>query len=333
MLPIELLERLADGRNRSRVELGESLAPGEDSIDAQLRELEAAGLTVVATNDGAVRLAEAIDWIGMDAIESAIAAGALAQIESIEHRLELESTNRYLLEQPPPATGNARVAIAEYQSAGRGRRGRSWSMPPGSGIALSVSWQFAKVPTHLSALSLAVGAAARRAILAVTGLQVGLKWPNDLIVDGGKVGGILVELSQLPDRACHVVAGIGINVKVPQAYLAAVSDFDGGARDIASQAKEWSIDRAKLAAALIERIVTLFAGFAASGFEPYRAEWLEAHVLEAKPIRLLSGSETTFGTVRGIGADGSLIVENENGERQSVITGDVTIRAQSVAGN
>jgi BirA family biotin operon repressor/biotin-[acetyl-CoA-carboxylase] ligase len=200
-------------------------------------------------------------------------------------------------------------------------------MPAGAGVALSASWRFAAMPADFSALSLAVGAAARRAIRDAAALEVGLKWPNDLIVDGGKLGGILVELDRLADGACHVVAGIGVNVRLPPAVLATVSDAPGGARDLAGAVPGRCIDRADVARALIERLAALFAGYAATGFAPYRAEWLAAHVLDGAAIALTSSAGTAYGTVRGIGPDGALLVENESGETQRVVSGDVTVRS------
>ena len=267
-----------------------------------------------------------VDCIDVAGIESALTEAARARIESIEHALVLESTNRHLLDGRPPETGRMRVAIAEFQTAGRGRRGRPWTMPAGAGVALSVAWRFAAMPAGFSALSLAVGAAARRAIADVAALEVGLKWPNDLIVDGGKLGGILVEFDRLPDGACHVVAGIGINVGLPPAVLATVSDAPGGARDLAGAAPGRPVDRTDVARALIERLAELFAAYAATGFAPYRAEWLAAHVLDGASIELESASGTAYGTVRGIGRDGALLVENESGETLRVVSGDVTVR-------
>jgi BirA family biotin operon repressor/biotin-[acetyl-CoA-carboxylase] ligase len=275
-----------------------------------------------------VRPPEAIEWLATDAIAARLEPAASARIESLDWAVELESTNRYLLSMAPPAPGNVRVAVAEHQTAGRGRRGRSWSMPPGTGVALSVSSVVEKMPANFGAFGLAVGAAARRAVLEVTGLDVGLKWPNDLIVDDGKLGGILVELAQLADGASHVVAGIGINVQAPDDFLRAVSDFSHGARDLAGQVPAWAIDRAGLTAALIGHFVELFKRYAESGFEAYRDEWLDAHVLDGQVVKLNSASRSTVGTVRGIAADGSLIIEDSDGERHSVISGDVTIRKQ-----
>jgi BirA family biotin operon repressor/biotin-[acetyl-CoA-carboxylase] ligase len=261
------------------------------------------------------------------AVERAIGAEAMRRIERIDYAVELESTNRFLLEQQPPAPGLLRVALAEHQTGGRGRRGRRWIMPPGAGIALSVAWQFERKPAALTALSLAVGAAARRAIGDSTGVDVGLKWPNDLILDGGKLGGILVELDAPADGGCHVVAGIGLNIAVPADCLADASDFRHGARNLAPAVPGQRLDRSVIAGALIARLVELFVDFAATGFEPYRTEWLAAHVLEGEPVTLDSPAGIEAGTVRGIEADGALVVEDAGGTRRRILSGDVTVRA------
>ena len=139
MLPTALLERIADGRDHPRGELCAllGLSPGE--LEQQIEALEAAGVDVVAAGEDRIGLRNRIDWIDRQAVESGLGAPLLQKIESLELALEIASTNRHLLDSTPPMPGMARVAIAEFQTAGRGRRGRSWSMPPGSGVALSAS--------------------------------------------------------------------------------------------------------------------------------------------------------------------------------------------------
>jgi BirA family biotin operon repressor/biotin-[acetyl-CoA-carboxylase] ligase len=247
-------------------------------------------------------------------------------VADIRCEFEIESTNRLLRERGPAPAGRLQVAVAEYQSGGRGRRGRRWTMPPGAGLALSASWGFPRAPAVLGALSLAVGAAARRALRDHAGIEVGLKWPNDLIAAGGKLGGILVEVDALADGTCHVVAGIGINVAAPAAYLARVSDFGHGASDLRTAAPGRALDRSALAGALVTRLVELFAAYAATGFEPYRDEWLAAHVLAGEPVELATPAGVEQATVRGIDADGALIVADAAGAERRIVAGDVSVR-------
>jgi BirA family biotin operon repressor/biotin-[acetyl-CoA-carboxylase] ligase len=264
--------------------------------------------------------------IDVAAVTASLSAPARERLQAIEHFETIGSTNGYLLGREPPAPGRFRAALAEYQEAGRGRQGRRWNMPAGTGIALSVAWQFSRAPAGLTALGLAVGAVARRAIHDAVGIDAGLKWPNDLMLDGGKLGGILVEVGPQAAGACHVVAGIGLNVAVPAELLAVLGDARLPARNLAAALRGAAVDRSRLAAALIERLSELFAGFAASGFAPWRDEWLAAHVLANRQVELRTTRAVVVGAVRGIDADGALLIEDDRGLRHRILSGDVTVR-------
>ena len=124
--------------------------------------------------------------------------GRIAAFETFE---EIASTNSYLMELEAPSPGQVRVALTDNQVAGRGRHGRVWQSPPGSGLALSVGYTFARQPANLAAITLAIGVGAIEALAVVGAAGVQLKWPNDLIANGGKLGGILTETQSLPDGA------------------------------------------------------------------------------------------------------------------------------------
>src|SRR5690606_15933943 len=141
--------------------------------------------------------------------------------------------NRYLLERPAPG-GTLAACIAEYQTGGRGRRGRSWRMPLGAGLCLSLGWQFERIPPELAALTLAVGVVVRRVLAETAAIELRLKWPNDLVWDERKLGGILLEMSAEAHGGCHVVIGVGLNVDVPRTLLPRLSDWPRGAVDLAA---------------------------------------------------------------------------------------------------
>ena len=327
MLSADLLRLLSDGQARTGAELTAATGIASDQLTQALDGLRDAGLSLAETADGRIALGRPIEWLDHERVTAAINDSARQHVERIHCLFEHESTNRFLLEAGAPPRGLTRVAIAEYQHAGRGRRGRRWIMPPGSGIALSAAWQFAQDPKVLSAFSLATGAVARRAIHDVTGIEVGLKWPNDLYLDGGKLGGILVELDPLPGDTCHVIAGIGINVDLPEAQRAVVGEQAAGVKDLAGAAAV--PDRAELAGALIARLVELFTGFEATGFDAYRDEWSAAHILDGEEVVVHTPARTEFGIVRGIEADGALIVEDDAGQRLRHTAGDVTVRVNA----
>ena len=253
--------------------------------------------------------------------------GAEGDSSSETKTTEAASTNRELLERAPPRPGTIDVCIAEYQTAGRGRRGRSWSTPLGAGLCLSAAWQFADTPPGLSALTLALGVVVRRAVAAVTGVEIALKWPNDLVWDERKLGGILLELTAEAQGGCHVVAGIGLNVELPPKLARTLSDWPRGAVDLATATGE-PPSRSALAAALIGELAELFAGYADEGFSPYRADWRAADFLRGRRVTLDDAAGTVSGTALGIQADGALLIETAGGARRRVTSGDVSVRSR-----
>lgn len=321
-----LLRVLADGAPHSGEVLAQRFGVTRAAIWKQISKLEAYGLTVEATPGRGYRLNRPIDFLSEERIAAALDPGTRDAVAALEVHAELDSTNRHLLRRPAPPPGRLDVALAEFQHAGRGRLGRSWSAPLGGGLCLSVGWQFAESPQDLSALSLAIGVAARRAIAAVAPVEIGLKWPNDLVFDERKLGGVLVELSAEAQGACRVVAGLGINVSIPGEQLVGLSDWPRGAIDLDSITNGAVPGRSELAARLISSIGALAAEYPRTGFAAYAAEWQRAHVLTDAPVRVIESSGERFGIVRGIAADGALVVESDEGERRRVVAGDVTVR-------
>jgi BirA family biotin operon repressor/biotin-[acetyl-CoA-carboxylase] ligase len=268
-----------------------------------------------------------IDLIDARALRTALLPSTQKCIGRLEVFAELDSTNRYLLESTAPPAGKLDVCIAEYQHAGRGRRGRRWSAPLGAGLCLSAAWQFDGSPAGLSALALAVGVVARRALAEAAGVSIGLKWPNDLVLDDRKLGGVLLELNAESHGPCHVVAGIGINVALPERALASLSDWPGGAIDLATAAPLSRPSRESLAARLVDGLANLFADYATSGFAPFRAEWARADSLAGRQVKLDDAGGAIVGTAAGIEADGALVIETESGQRRRVVSGDVSVRS------
>lgn len=324
-MPDALLRALADGAAHSGERLAERFGVTRAAVWKQMAKLEAYGLTVDAVPGRGYRLRRPIDFLDVAGIESALGA-ACARVGRLELFLELDSTNRHLLGQPAPAPGTMHAALAEFQHAGRGRQGRSWKAPLGGGLCLSVAWQFAETPPGLSALSLAIGVTVRRVLKGLTNLAIGLKWPNDLVFDDRKLGGILVEISAEQHGACRVVAGLGLNVSIPPEQLAALSDWEHGAVDLDTALGGSMPGRSELAGSLMAALAALFEAYPHSGFEPYAGEWRQAHVLADRPVRLVEPAGESFGVVRGIEADGALLLETRGGGLRRVVAGDVSLR-------
>ena len=321
-----LLRALADGAPHSGEALARRFSVTRAAIWKQISKLEAYGVAIEATPGRGYRLRRPIDFLDEGRIVAELDPQSRAAIASLEVFAELDSTNRHLLGRPAPPPGKLDVALAEFQHAGRGRLGRTWSAPLGGGLCLSVGWQFDESPPALSALSLALGVVARRAIHALASVEVGLKWPNDLVFEGRKLGGVLIEISAEAQGACRVVAGIGLNVSIPSEQLVTLSDWPGGAVDLSSIAGGALPGRSELAARLVSEIAALVATYPRTGFSAYASEWEGAHVLADAPVRLVEPGGESFGIVRGIEADGALVVESDAGSRRRVVAGDVTLR-------
>lgn len=327
MTPEHLLRALADGEPHSGEQVARELGVTRAAVWKHIAKLGDWGLTVVAVPGVGYRLARPLELLDADALRAALPARAAARIAQLEVFTELDSTNRRLLARDPPPAGELHACLAEYQTAGRGRRGRRWSTPLGAGLCLSVAWRFADTPPDLSALTLATGVVVRRALLRAAGVAVALKWPNDLVLDERKLGGILLELSAEAHGGCHVVAGIGLNVHLPQESLATLCDWPRGAVDLATAAGGAPPSRTALAAALLAELAELFAGYAAAGFSPYRADWSAADYLRGRRVVLDDAAGAVSGTALGIEADGALVIETAPGTRRRVISGDVSVRS------
>lgn len=260
------------------------------------------------------------------ALAAAVQGPLSARVRRIEVFAELPSTNRYLLEAAQPAPGQLDVCLAEFQTAGRGRLGRSWHAPFGAGLCLSVAWHFGAAPPDLTALPLALGVAVRRVVADLTGAAMQLKWPNDIVHDDRKLGGILVETSAATHGGLRIVAGLGLNVSFPPESLATVSDWERGATDLSAITSGEPPARTQLALDLVAAFGELFGTYAATGFAPYRAEWRHADYLKGRAIRLQSRAGLSFGVAAGIADDGALVIAAENGRRQRIVSGEVSVR-------
>jgi BirA family biotin operon repressor/biotin-[acetyl-CoA-carboxylase] ligase len=320
-----LLRALGDGRTHSGEELARSFGVTRAAIWKQVAKLEDFGLAVEAAPGAGYRLAQPLDLIDAEALRAALEPSVAARLAKLEVHTELDSTNRRLLAAPPPS-GEIDVCIAEFQTQGRGRRGRRWDAPLGSGICLSVAWQFAGMPAEPAALTLAVGVAVRRVLKRIAGVTISLKWPNDLVFDERKLGGILLELKAEAHGGAHVVVGVGLNVALPAVLLPSLSDWPRGAIDLKTALGREPPPRAVLAGALVNELAALLADYPTQGFAAYRSEWRSADFLRGRSVHLEEPTGRVRGTALGIDADGALLIETESGRRR-VVAGDVSVRS------
>ncbi len=317
-----LLGLLADGRFHSGEALGRALGVSRGAVWKQIAALDALGLDVFRVPGRGYRLARPMELLDRERI----LAGLLPESRDRLHELlvadSVDSTNSRLLEMD---TDGVAACLAEHQQAGRGRRGRAWVSPFGANLYLSVSWPFASLPPDFPALGLAAGVAARRALEDIGARGVWLKWPNDLYAEGAKLGGILLEMRGEPPGPCRVVAGIGVNVDMPEAAGGAV---DQRWIDLAGVMGGVLPSRNALAIALLDHWIAAFAGFERGGFADFREEWRTADLLAGADVEVADGRQRLVGRALGVAADGALEIETAEGVRR-VVSGDASLRRAS----
>lgn len=246
------------------------------------------------------------------------------RLRRLEVHQEIDSTSDRLLAVTDLPPGRFDACLSEFQTAGRGRRGRQWLAPHASGLCLSVNWRFSEARVAFSALSLAAGVAVLRALssLGVSGLA--LKWPNDIVHGWRKLGGVLIDLRGEAAGPAYVVVGIGINVRLPPATLAAIAAGGFEATDLASLGSP--APRNELAAALIAELPLMLEEFGARGMTAFADEWRAADSLADRRVRVLQDGQAFEGVARGVDADGALLVEAPGGLRR-VLSGEVSVRS------
>ena len=231
------------------------------------------------------------------------------------------STNADLLARIGQLSGPM-LLVAEQQLAGRGRAGRTWHSSPAASLTFSLAWRFHRLIQALSGLSLVVGVALADA-LAQWGEHVQLKWPNDLLRDGKKLGGVLIETAMDPHDATSLwaVIGVGINLRQSEQLTTDVG------HSIAALAATTFDDRNALLARLLDHLCSELASFDCNGFDEYVPRWNALHAYRNQQIRIIDRGQTLFeGVARGVDAQGRLLLDTRDGPR-AVVAGDVSLRA------
>jgi len=320
---IELLRLLADGARHSGEELAAALSISRAAVWKRLQQLEEWGIACEATPGSGYRLESALDLLDTGAIQGRLPSAARERLRNLEVHAELESTNDRLLAVNDLPAGRFDACLGEFQSAGRGRRGRRWVAPFASGLCLSVNWNYRDAPATLSALSLAVGVAARRALKRLGFPGLSLKWPNDIVHAGDKLGGILIDLRGEAAGPAYFVVGIGINVRLPTSVRDGLRAEGVEATDLASLGEVPS--RNEVAAVMIAELTAALVEFGGRGLAAFTDEWQEADALIGRPVRVLQGGQHLDGLARGVDGDGALMLETD-GVRRRILSGEVSVR-------
>tara|TARA_R110002096_G_scaffold194791_9_gene377212 strand:+ start:962 stop:1957 length:996 start_codon:yes stop_codon:yes gene_type:complete len=319
----KLIRKLAGGQFFSGQQLADELGLSRTSIWNYLKVLETVGFVLHAVKGKGTRLESPLELLDKDAIFAGLSAPCRVNPEHLDLLDICPSTNQHLSQknaQSPLANGA--VCLAEMQTAGRGRLGRTWVSPYGQNIYVSFLWRFKQGITGLSGLSLACGVSVCQALsdLGIEGHR--LKWPNDILWQGKKLGGILVEIQGESQGEYTAIIGIGINYKMNAQTSA---NIDQPWADI-SHACADRVGRNELASRLIEQVLGMLEGYEKKGLAPYVERWNDFDGYYGKNVQILSGQSVTQGVAQGISPSGELQLLLPNGDTQGITSGEVSLR-------
>lgn len=321
-----LLALLGDGDFHSGEHLARKLRVSRGGVWKLINSLKELGVEVESIPRRGYRLPQPLQLLDEAAILQALPAEARAALASLDVMLTVDSTNHHLSALQPAPAGQFQLCAAEVQTAGRGRRGRSWVTPFGAGACMSLSWQFNEPPPEFSALSLAVGVAAVTALRRVGVPGVGLKWPNDLLWQRRKLAGILIEMRGESAGPAQVIIGIGINMRMPAAVRLQLAEQEAVLiADVHEITAGEGPDRNVVIAALAAELFTMLGQFAREGFAPFAEQWRALDALADAPVKVISSNRSVNGIARGADKDGCLLVEVD-GEVQRFVSGEVSLR-------
>lgn len=244
----------------------------------------------------------------------------------------IDSTNNYLLQVPEPLPGMMNIAATTNQTAGRGRQGKVWSSPAGAGLCLSVAYTFASHVRNLPALTLALGLAARDALQELGAKGVQLKWPNDLVANDGKLGGILTEVQEQSLDGATIVAGIGVNIDLDDEFVATTqNEWGRGAIDMKSVC-EFPPTHDAMAARLVTRFRAAFRDYEKLGFKPLSPLWAKHDWLSGRTIQVETANRHVTGVASGVADDGALLLQAPDSGLQRITSGTI-VRVDPRAAN
>lgn len=250
---------------------------------------------------------------------------ASEKLASIEVFAEIESTNSYLMQKPGPAPGTISIAATSNQTAGRGRHGKTWQSPPGSGLCLSAAYTFAAAPDNLPALTLALGVGVIGALEELGANNVELKWPNDLVARDGKLGGILTEVQHQSGSAVTVVTGVGVNLDLQSKLdFGLETDWARQVVDLKSIC-ETVPAHDEVAGKFAMHLLQAFVDYEVSGFAAIAARWAEYDWLLGREITIDTADRQFSGIGAGVADDGALLVDTPESGIRRVSSGTIVI--------
>lgn len=309
---LSIIQKLSSADFVSGELLGAQLGISRAAIGKHIKGIISWGLDIYSVQGKGYRLSKPIQLLDQAEIENLTS-------RHIELIPVIESTNQYLLDRTDDLESGS-VCISEYQSKGRGRRGREWVSPFGTNLYLSMYWRLEAGMAASMGLSLVVGVAIVEALESLGLAGIKLKWPNDLYYEDKKLAGILVEMNGQAGGAANLVIGMGMNIHMPEATAGIDQPWTS-----LSNVSDRLPERNMLAATLINAWNTALGNYEVDGMKDFVERWNRLDNFIDRPARLIMGRKEVCGVVRGINEQGAILLETESGV-ESYIGGEISLR-------
>ncbi len=324
-----LIKMLADGQWHSGEQLAAYFELSRTAIWKRIAQLRAEGLNIESDRGKGYRLLDRVDWFAATTLYSYLVEATAQRVSQIDVQLSLASTNKACLdllvrrEDSTTVDLTGYVMLAEQQTAGQGRRGRTWVSPLGCNVYMSLIWRFEAGAGSLAGLSLVVGLALVKALEHQGYRDLTLKWPNDVLWQNRKLAGVLLEVSGDVSGACDVVIGIGVNVAMPSMPAA---DIDQPWVDLTQVDKSRVPDKNYIVAGVLNQLVPDIQQFQQAGFAAFKEQWSSRDHCAGQSVQLLLGpGHDVSGAYCGVNDDGSIGLETHEG-MQSFSGGEISLR-------
>ena len=316
----QLLETLIDGKFHSGEHLASALGITRAAIWKNIKVLQSKyELDIYAVSGKGYQLSQSIELLDSDVIISKLSLPNT--VSEIETFFTIDSTNRYLMKKVLSSEFHCHAVFAEQQTSGRGRHGRNWISPFGGNLYFSVLYSFQRTPRDVTGLSLAVGVAIVEQLERQGIESAKLKWPNDILVDGRKLCGILLEMHGESHGPLAIVVGVGINISMSE-NAAKEIDQPWVSYQSLTQAP---VARNQLAADFLSSVLLALHEFEQNGLEPFRERWLQRDYYMDSNVKLQLGDREITGIARGIDQQGALLLESQ-GQLQRYYSGEIRLR-------
>ncbi len=316
-----VLRALSGEEFRSGEAIAQCLGISRASVHNAVRQAQALGIDMYSVRGRGYRLVYPHSWLDAEHIQD-----ALGDLGYRVHRHEqLDSTNGRLMAMGQAGAEHKTVLTTEWQTGGRGRRGRIWLSPLGGGLAFSVLWRSNRTASDLSCLSLAVGLGLVRALRQIGLAEVQLKWPNDVLLGGRKLAGVLIELQGDVLGPSMAVIGVGVNVRLPDELR---NEIDQPVVDLV-EGLGVAVERNYLLVQCLKYLHEVLEHYEREGFAGLRAEWEANHAFHGREARMIAAQgESWSGRVAGIDEAGALLLDTDAGQRR-FYSGELSLRGVS----